>query len=717
MLLWHGESGCGNVPSCFDPFDFQQGPDEEICGARASISNIELHNSLSKHGLNYFEPNIAQAQSMEGQSGAQGYAPQSHPMGKSSGTALPPSNSAIAPGSTTTPTHTDAGPGFSSRSLNDDHPSTQIPPLPQQQQAEENWSYSLAESMISQQNCSPSQIGHPPDEHALSQSPGETHNMATYSSAIKLLVSNNVAGSIIGRAGQTISELQSESSARIKLSQTGDYYPGTQDRVCLVQGQLDNVKFAVRLLLERFYMLQEQQHSQHLSWQPKPNEPPPTGFDFIVRLLVPSSSCGMIIGKSGSNIKHMEESSGVSSVRLSPKETGDPPSPTAAIMSGTSERIVTLTGPTLESCIICLHIIIDGMMAHHEICRYANMTTSYSRVVMHGSFGGVSAGPIPGRPLFMVPSGATQESPTWENGSPYNQFGQNKRSISSPDLAGQMLWDHRVPPRMPQEGLTTSLSRPLPASDPTQPPYSTVFTEGSLSYAHEVPAMMSSPVRGPPPNSNASSVYLLDQGCMPNSISAPDLLALQLQDSLRINTAPSSPGLDYTHFASQMPQPTPPGFTAQVLVPDTMIGSILGRGGRTLNELQMHSNTRIRISQRGEYVPGTRNRIVTIRGPTAHSVSLAQYLMSQRMVLPPTASYSPQVAPFHPPTMQPQLSSHQRLPLHPSQQPQLAHRHDIHTPHYHGASVDSSVQGPESHGQYPSAALSRNSSNKELSHS
>jgi hypothetical protein len=69
-----------------------------------------------------------------------------------------------------------------------------------------------------------------------------------------------------------------------------------------------------------------------------------------------------------------------------------------------------------------------------------------------------------------------------------------------------------------------------------------------------------------------------------------------------------------------------------------MIGSILGRGGRTLNELQMMSGTRIRISQRGEYMPGTRSRIVGIRGPTAQAVWDVQYMIGQRMVLPPTAT-------------------------------------------------------------------------------
>lgn len=698
---------------------------------------MQPQNTFSDHGLSYLEPNTAL-----GCLDSHKAAPHPHQMGKSNDTGSPPPTSATTSGSTSTPTspstgglsssadgpmkHPEAGPGFTT-TLGDGSSATLMQPMRHRQHSEGNWAVSPAEGDFSHQHpSSPAAVARAAAEQNRSQSPG--YNPSAYPSAIKVLVSNNVAGSIIGRAGQTISDMQTQSSARIKLSQTGDYYPGTQDRVCLVQGQVESVKLAVRLLLERFYMLQEQQNSQHLTWQPKPNEQPPqTGFDFIVRVLVPSSSCGMIIGKAGSNIKHMEEASGVSSVRLSPKDSPDPSSPSGGVASGTSERVVTLTGPTIESCLSCLHIILDGMMAHHEICRYTNMTTSYSRVIMQGGFGGVPSGPVPGRQLLVVPTGVSPESPIWENGGPYNQFGAAKRSSSSPDLGGQMLWDQRLSPRIPQENPATALARPPPSREQMHS-YTPVFTENPQSYTHDMSPMMPSPARGPPGGTNPPPVYLvppshpnqMDHGSMPNSVSAPDLLALQLQDSLRINTAPPSGALDYTHFTPQLPQPTPPGFTAQVLVPDTLIGSILGRGGRTLNELQMHSNTRIRISQRGEYVPGTRNRIVTIRGPTAHSVSLAQYLMSQRMVLPPTAAYSPQ-APFHQPPVQhtQQSPSHQQLQPHPSLQPQLAHLHDLHHPQYHGSPIESSFQGSETHGQYPPSGSSfpGASSNKELPHS
>lgn len=508
-------------------------------------------------------------------------------------------------------------------------------------------------------------------------------NPISYQSAIKLLVSNNVAGSIIGRAGQTISDLQTQSSGRIKLSQTGDYFPGTQDRVCLVQGQLGNVKLAVRLLLERLHMLQEQQHSQHLTWQSKSTSAPP-GFDFIIRVLVPSSSCGMIIGKAGANIKHMEESSGVTSVRLSPKESSDQPQhPTASqTRSGILERIVTLTGPSKESCINCLFIVIDGMFANHEISRYANMTTSYSRHLVPGTYTPVQQG----RPPRIAPTSTGD----WDNaGTSYDSTFMIKRSTSQPHFSRIPVDQQRkVPARINNESFGAEGVNQIGQREPVQQHFNPSYVDSRQQpFNSEMPptSLMPNQDRGQRSNTPGDPMYLVEESSsshldhpslIQSSSSAPDLLALHFQDNLQLSNSQNmgSPlPVDYNHFAPQMPQPTRPGFTAQVLVPDTLIGSILGRGGRALNELQLHSSTRIRISQRGEYVPGTRNRIVTIRGQTAQSVSLAQYLMSQRMVLPPTAAFPPpsnvpSIAPSHV-QLSPQYHHQQQFFPHHNVQP------------------------------------------------
>lgn len=455
------------------------------------------------------------------------------------------------------------------------------------------------------------------------------YNPANFPAAMKLLVSNNVAGSIIGRQGQTISDLQSKSSTRIKLSQTGDYYPGTQDRVCLVQGEPTNVKAALQLLLERIYMLQEHQHSQHMAWQLQRQQSGETPtFDFVVRLLVPSSSCGMIIGKSGSNIKFLEETTGVTSVRLSPKETGDTGFPTAAIIAATSERILTVTGPNLDSCVSCLHQIVDGMISHPDICRYTNMTTSYSRLLQPEALG------FPGAPRPVLvsvpplsPRHVSSAGPVWEGipgptyAAPAHSGSVPRRVTSSPDIHGLMMSQRQdVQPGDRLAGYNQAMGIP-----------------GHFS---PVPSMPVDPLNPSPSGIPRIPSADVIHPNMSHSSSAPDLLAFQLEHSMHITAQPPSPvGADYLVPVA----PTcvgPNQFQAQVLIPDTMIGSILGRGGRTLTDLQAMSGTRIRISQRGEFLPGTRDRIVSIRGPSAQSIWQVQMMMSQRIVLPPTAAHS-----------------------------------------------------------------------------
>ena len=605
---------------------------------------------------------------------------------------------------------------------------------------------------------------------------GTGNDSSSFPLALKLLVSNNVAGSIIGRSGQTISELQTQSSTRIKISQSGDFYPGTQDRVCLVQGQPNNVRSATNLLLTRLYSLQHQQHFSHSQWhrqqsyqvglqeqsqdqtqgvpvyaQQQRSSPPPassssspsptslhqhqpahqthdgtvghsgqssssstttsgsvSGFSFIVRILVPTPCCGMIIGKGGSNIKEMVESSGVSSVRLSPKENGGaggagggheygngtPPGPgsTAALISATSERVVTITGPDLNSCLGCIDIILEGMTSHPDISRYTNMTTSYARVMNAAAAAaaqnayGVLVVPPLGSPSGNVAAAVGSEhrngNRAGPQGRPYDSSrgngggrgaGANGRPGPQGMRSGKGQPNNAGNTRNTDQGgggfnstVPSQYGRPDPSSSKTRGGLGVTPAAGyPPNYGMATPSLH---VPGPSPSLGLNGQTVQHQSQQQQQQqphpSGGDRLGAQMQSSLRRG---GDQGQDQSRSASstgymggppqqtpppphqfplQAPQPTlqPPGYVAQVAIPDTVIGSILGRAGRTLADLQEQSHTRIRISQRGEYLPGTRNRVVTIRGGTAQSVSTAQFLISQRLVLPPTAnssSYAP----------------------------------------------------------------------------
>lgn len=68
----------------------------------------------------------------------------------------------------------------------------------------------------------------------------------------------------------------------------------------------------------------------------------------------------------------------------------------------------------------------------------------------------------------------------------------------------------------------------------------------------------------------------------------------------------------------------------QIAVPNSIVGCILGRGGSTMLELQSNSGARIKISQRGEYLPNTENRVVTITG-TVEACHAASLLITNKL--------------------------------------------------------------------------------------
>lgn len=74
-----------------------------------------------------------------------------------------------------------------------------------------------------------------------------------------------------------------------------------------------------------------------------------------------------------------------------------------------------------------------------------------------------------------------------------------------------------------------------------------------------------------------------------------------------------------------------------VAVPDEHIGAVLGKGGRTISEIQVASGVRIKVSDRGDFIPGTRNRSVTLFG-TEEGTKMARELLAQKLshpVMPP----------------------------------------------------------------------------------
>jgi len=68
---------------------------------------------------------------------------------------------------------------------------------------------------------------------------------------LKFLLSTEAAGSIIGKNGVTVGELQSQSGAKIQLSKAREFFPGTSERMMLLCGSMSSVLVALHLVLTK----------------------------------------------------------------------------------------------------------------------------------------------------------------------------------------------------------------------------------------------------------------------------------------------------------------------------------------------------------------------------------------------------------------------------------------------------------------------------------
>eukprot|EP00210_Caulerpa_lentillifera_P005810 g5556.t1 len=149
---------------------------------------------------------------------------------------------------------------------------------------------------------------------------------------LKLLVANSVAGSIIGKGGATISEFQLSSQARIQLSRTGEYFPGTKDRIAVISGTLHSVLTAVHLILGK--IKEETENSEEETTQSMTEE----DEHLQVKLCIPVRLCGAVIGKGGSTVRSFMEDC-KAEIRIQGQDN---------LLPGVSERLVTIKGNTSQ---------------------------------------------------------------------------------------------------------------------------------------------------------------------------------------------------------------------------------------------------------------------------------------------------------------------------------------------------------------------------------
>lgn len=200
----------------------------------------------------------------------------------------------------------------------------------------------------------------------------EMQSRKKHECCLKFLLNNIFAGVLIGSGGTLIKELMEITQAEVHVSNTNDFYPGTNFRCIYITGSEASVNLAQSLVWE---MIGQQTYAQNennrsLAWHPTVAKNNPGEYDQIEvesQITIPASAGGMIVGKGGLTIRGIADDSGV---ELSIDNKDD-----AEI---TNERVVTLRG-TVAGCMNCTFLILSKLLTMGDEFFYMLNGTTYNR--------------------------------------------------------------------------------------------------------------------------------------------------------------------------------------------------------------------------------------------------------------------------------------------------------------------------------------------------
>ncbi|XP_072431693.1 poly(rC)-binding protein 3 isoform X4 [Chiloscyllium punctatum] len=157
---------------------------------------------------------------------------------------------------------------------------------------------------------------------------------------IRLLMHGKEVGSIIGKKGETVKKMREESCARINISEGS-----CPERIVTITGPTDAIFMAFSMIAHKF----EEDINSSMTNSTVTSKPPVT-----LRLVVPASQCGSLIGKGGSKIKEIRETTGAQ-VQVA----GD-------MLPNSTERAVTISG-TPDAIIQCVKQICVVMLEAYTV--------------------------------------------------------------------------------------------------------------------------------------------------------------------------------------------------------------------------------------------------------------------------------------------------------------------------------------------------------------
>jgi len=180
-------------------------------------------------------------------------------------------------------------------------------------------------------------------------------------------IPDRFVGLVIGKKGEQISQIQNDSNCKVQISQEG----GRPERVVTLTGTPQQVQHAKSMLCEIIECAEKsgigRVSPSSNSGMVEPFHYAPNGQITSVELMIPGSKAGLVIGKSGETIKHLQEENGVKMVLI--QQSSAPTNEDKPLrITGEPARIEKVKAQIQE---IIMRGRMGGFGENAEITRYA----------------------------------------------------------------------------------------------------------------------------------------------------------------------------------------------------------------------------------------------------------------------------------------------------------------------------------------------------------
>ncbi|KAI6189819.1 hypothetical protein M3Y97_00049900 [Aphelenchoides bicaudatus] len=166
---------------------------------------------------------------------------------------------------------------------------------------------------------------------------------------VKILIPSGAVGALIGKGGESMRALKNDSGCRVQMSKNQELFQNTNERICMVKGKVTNSMMVMKAIIEK---IQE---------KIEPNAPSDQfdlkGIDRCkeMKIVVPNTSAGMVIGKSGASIKEIRESTGAN-IQVYPKAGSEE-------AKQSMERVITVGAEKNEVILDAIQRVLEKVAA------------------------------------------------------------------------------------------------------------------------------------------------------------------------------------------------------------------------------------------------------------------------------------------------------------------------------------------------------------------